>query len=403
MNSEILAVGTELLMGMIANTNAKYISEKLNEIGINVYYHSVVGDNPKRMSDSFKISMNRADLIITTGGLGPTEDDLTKEIISDVLHRELLFNEDIMDSIKEYFERNKREMTDNNKKQAYMPKGSIIIPNKVGTACGFIIEEGSKIIIMLPGPPKELQPMFSDTVIPYLRAKTNSAIESMYLKIFGLGEAQVCDRIKNIINEQTDPTIAPYCGTGEVTIRLTTKSGRKILKDKAKEIIEILGDYVYSEDGSNLEEVVVDLLKEKGKTIALAESCTGGMLSSKITNVSGASQVLNRGIVSYSNIAKIENLNVPEHILEEYGAVSEQTAEYMAIGVRNVAKTDIGVSVTGIAGPTGGTKEKPVGLVYIGFSDKEKVIVKKLQLDVDREKIRELACKNLLDLIRREV
>lgn len=403
MNGEILAVGTELLMGKIANTNARYISEKLNEIGVNVYYHSVVGDNPKRMIDSFCLSIDRSDLIITIGGLGPTEDDLTKEMVSKVLHRKLLFNDDILDSIKEYFKRNKREMTENNKKQAYMPEGSIIIPNKVGTACGFIIEYNDKIIIMLPGPPKELEPMFCDTVIPYLKNKTKSSIESTYLKIFGLGEAQVSDRISDIIEGQEDPTIATYCDTGEVLVRLTTKNGKKVLDDKSREICDRLNGYVYSKDGCTLEQVVVDRLIKSKKTISCAESCTGGLLSGKITNVSGASKVFNRGIISYSNISKIENLNVPEHVLEKYGAVSEETAKYMAIGVREVAKTDIGVSVTGIAGPTGGTKEKPVGLVYIGYSDKDKVIVKKLELDGNREKVRELACKNLLDLIRREL
>lgn len=408
MNSEILSVGTELLMGQIANTNAMYISNKLREIGINVYYHSVVGDNEKRVKDAFDIAKDRVDLIITTGGLGPTQDDLTKEVLSESLGRKLIFSEYCYTIIEEYFKRNNRSMTPNNKKQAYIPEGSIIIPNKVGTACGFIVEDNNKIIVMLPGPPNELNPMLEDTVIPYLQNKTNMVIKSTYIKVFGLGEAQVCDKIKDLIDNQQDPTIATYCEVGEVLIRLTTsgRSGKDcdaVLNAMEQKIRDRLGDYIYSTSGQNLQQTVVQLLKENNKTISAAESCTGGLLSAKITDVSGASQVFNRAIVSYTNIAKMENLNVPEDVLEKYGAVSEETCRYMAEGVRKVSSTDIGVSITGVAGPTGGTPKKPVGLVYIGLSTKDKTEVKKLMLDGNRDKIRELTCKYVLDEVRREL
>lgn len=408
MNSEILSIGTELLMGQIANTNAMYISNKLKEIGINVYYHSVVGDNEERIKASFDIAKDRVDLIIATGGLGPTQDDLTKEVLSKRLGKKLVFSDYAYEIIEDYFKRNNKEMTPNNKKQAYVPEGSIIIPNKVGTACGFIIEENNKIIVMLPGPPNELNPMLEDTVIPYLLNKTNKVIKSMHIKVFGLGEAQVCDKINDLIDNQKDPTIATYCDVGDVLIRLTTNgdSGKNcddVLNGMKQKIGERLGDYIYSTSGKTLQQEVVELLRENNKTISAAESCTGGLLSSKITDVSGASQVFNRGIVTYTNIAKIENLNVPRDVLEEYGAVSEQTCRYMAEGVRNVSNTDIGVSITGIAGPTGGTPKKPVGLVYIGLSTKDKTIVKKLMLDGSRDKIRELTCKYVLDQVRREL
>ena len=408
MNSEILSIGTELLMGQIANTNAMFISKKLNEIGVNVYYHSVVGDNPKRVIEALKIALNRADVIVVTGGLGPTDDDLTKEVISKELGRELIFNDYAYNVITDYFERNHKEMTSNNKKQAYMPKDSIIIPNKVGTACGCIIENDNKIVIMLPGPPIELNPMVIDTVIPYLEKKTNKIIKSKFIKIFGLGEAQVSDKIEDLIESQTDPTIATYCELGEVLIRLTTsgdkqKDFNKVLSDTEQKIKERLGEYIYSTNGEDLQQVVVNSLKEKKKTISCAESCTGGMLSAKITDVSGASEVFNRGIVTYTNIAKMENLGVPKETLDKFGAVSKETAKFMAEGIRRVSKTDIGVSVTGIAGPTGGTKEKPVGLVYIALANETETFVKELRLDGNRQKIRELTCKNVLDMVRREL
>lgn len=408
MNCEILSIGTELLMGQITNTNAKYISSKLCEIGVNVLYHSVVGDNAVRLEEIFKIALGRADVVVLTGGLGPTEDDITKELVSQVLDRKLQFSDDVYSKIEDYFVRNNKRNAPNNKKQAYVPEGAIIIPNRVGTACGFIVETNNKVVVMLPGPPVELIPMFEYNVIPYLSKRTGRIIESKYIKLVGIGEADACDRIAELIAGQTDPTIAPYCGLGEVLIRVTTSGSSKeecskVLEPVVRKIYERLGEYIYSEDGESLEEVVVKLLRDSNKTIASAESCTGGLLSAKITNVSGASKVFNRGIVSYSNIAKIENLNVPEEVLDKYGAVSEETAKYMADGVRNVAGTDIGVSITGIAGPTGGTKEKPVGLVYIGLSTKDKTLAIETRLNGDRYRIRELTCKNVLNLVRLEV
>jgi nicotinamide-nucleotide amidase len=408
MKAEILAVGTELLMGQIANTNAQYISNRLPEEGVGVFYHSVVGDNPLRLKECLKIASNRADIIIMTGGLGPTLDDLTKETVSEFVGRKLVLHEESKNKIEEYFKRINRPMVDSNIKQAYLPEGSIVIENKRGTAPGCIIEEEGKILIMLPGPPSEMKPMFEDTVMPYFKEKSEFKIVSEILRIFGIGESAMEAMILDLIEKQTNPTIAPYAKEGEVTLRVTAKVNKddnavEILNQTINEIRKRLGDSLYSVGDKNLEQVVGELLISKNISIAIAESCTGGLVSSRLTDIPGISAVFNRGIVTYSNEAKQECLGVSVGKLEKFGAVSKETAIEMAAGVRKVSKTDIGVSITGIAGPGGGTAEKPVGLVYIALADENEVIYKELRLSGDRSRIRNMTALNVFDMIRRHI
>jgi len=406
MKAEVLAVGTELLMGQIANTNAQYISSRLPDVGIGVYFHDVVGDNPERLKQSFLLAMSRSDVIILTGGLGPTQDDITKEIVSEVLGRRLLLDRESLDRIEEFFRRRNRMMTQNNIKQAYFPEGCTIIRNDNGTAPGCIIEENGKTIVILPGPPSEMKPMFEETVMPYLAAKSEYRLESVYLRVFGIGESSVEDALLDLIDGQTNPTIATYAKDGEVTLRITARhpkngSGTDLIRPVADEIKRRFGDAVYSDDDRSLEEVVAGLLMEKKKTISLAESCTGGLLAARLTDIPGISSVFDRAAVTYSNRAKMEELGVRKETLERYGAVSEQTAKEMALGIRKVSGTDLGVSVTGIAGPGGGTADKPVGLVYTALAHKDGVIVKRLDLWGDRAKIRNMTCLHVFDMIRR--
>lgn len=405
MNAEILAVGTELLMGQIVNTNARYISERLNSIGINVYYHSVVGDNPVRLKNSLEMALKRAELVIMTGGLGPTQDDLTKETAASVFGRKLVLHEESLRKIECFFKKLNRTMTDNNIKQAYLPEGCTIIENNNGTAPGCIMDNGSNIIVMLPGPPSEMAPMFEDTVIPYLISKSGYKIVSKYLRAFGIGESQLENTIMDLIDSQDKVTIATYAKEGEVTIRLTSKSeteeaAKREIEPYEKEIISRLKGTVYSTENEELEEVAAKLLMEKNISISFAESCTGGLISSKLTRIPGISKVFSCTVVSYSNESKIKMLGVKRDTIEKYGAVSRETAVEMAEGVRKNAGTDIGVSVTGIAGPDGGTDEKPVGLVYLALCDKFGTQCKELKLWGGRERIRNMTSLHAFNMIR---
>lgn len=406
MNAEILAVGTELLMGQIVNTNAQYISQRLNSIGINVYYHSVVGDNPVRLKSTLELALKRSDVIIMTGGLGPTQDDLTKETVSSIMGKKLILHDESLKRIEDYFKRLNRPMMKNNIKQAYLPENCIVIRNDNGTAPGCIIEKEDKIIVMLPGPPSEMKPMLEDTVIPYFKAKSPEKIVSKYLRVFGIGESMLEEKIIHLIENQSNVTIATYAKEGEVTIRLTTKTNddATALKEIAfveKKIVEILGDSLYSNEGKDLYQVVGEMLIHKGVTIAFAESCTGGLISSVITDIPGISAVFDRAVVSYSNKAKVESLGVKQDTLDKFGAVSKEVAIEMAEGIRKVAGTDLGLSVTGIAGPDGGTELKPVGLVYIALASKNGTVCKELRLAGNRKKIRNYAVLNSFDMIRR--
>lgn len=363
MNAEILAVGTELLLGQIVNTNACYISQRLPDVGVNVYYHSVAGDNPERLARCLNIAMERSDVIITTGGLGPTNDDITKGIIAKTLGRELILNEEILKEMEAFFKKHNREMTQNNIKQAYLPKGSIIIKNKNGTAPGCIIESNGKVVIMLPGPPSEMKPMFEESVLPYFTEKSGYMIISKYIRIFGIGESMVESKIIDIIENQTNPTIAPYAKEGEVMLRVTARckkgeSPEELIDEVVNEIRARLGDAVYSVENKELEEVVANLLISNNLTISIAESCTGGLISKKLTDVAGISKVYEGSVISYSNNLKSELLGVDKEILEKHGAVSSPAAVEMAKGIRKLACTDLGLAVTGIAGPRGRNSRK---------------------------------------------
>ncbi|MEN6315210.1 MAG: competence/damage-inducible protein A [Clostridiaceae bacterium] len=408
MKAEILAVGTELLMGQIANTNAQYISSRLPNVGIGVYYHDVVGDNPERLKQCLALALSRSDVVILTGGLGPTQDDLTKETVTEAVKRKLVLDQESLDKMTAFFAKRNRKMTDNNIKQAYLPEGCIIVRNKNGTAPGCIIEEDGKVIIMLPGPPSEMKPMFDDSVIPYFAAKSEFRLESRFLRIFGIGESAVEDTLIDLIGTQNNPTIAPYAKDGEVTLRITAKYNKNstdedIITPVENEIRRRLGDAVYSNDNSSLEEVSAKLLMDSGTTLSLAESCTGGMVAASLTETPGISAVFDRAAVTYSNRSKVEELGVKQETLAQHGAVSEQTAKEMAEGIRRASSTDIGISITGIAGPDGGTPEKPVGTVYIALAHKNGVDSQKLELWGSRNRIRNVTCLHVFDMLRRHL
>lgn len=408
MDAEIIAVGSELLLGQIANTNAQYISQRLSSVGVNVYYHTVVGDNKERLLKALEIACKRANIIITTGGLGPTMDDLTKETIAEYLGMELMLHQPSAQAIREYFARRGRVMTENNLKQAMFPREAIVLPNAVGTAPGAIIEKDGKTFIILPGPPFEMQPMFENHVIPYLAQRENQKIFSRVLRIYGIGESAVEEMIKDLLEKQTNPTIAPLAAYGEVTLRLTVKCPRsqdplELIKPVEDEIRRRLEQAVYGIDDDRLETVVARLLKERGLTLAMAESCTGGLISNLLTDVPGISENLLETCVTYSNQAKINRLGVKHETLEAYGAVSPQTAQEMAEGILRTSGADIGLAVTGIAGPGGGTPEKPVGLVYIAIAMDGNVEVKRIYNQGDRKRIKLSTANTALDLLRRKL
>lgn len=408
MNCTILTVGTELLMGQIVNTNAAFLSKKLNELGINVLYHLTVGDNGDRLEKMFKNVLEVSDLIITTGGLGPTQDDLTKETIAKSLGRELVMHEPTYEKIMSFFKKINKEMSINNKKQAFIPDGSIILENDNGTAPGFIIEENEKIVISLPGPPNEMKGIFLNSVIPYLLSKSEFKIKSKVLKFVGIGESKLETLLEDLITKQTNPTLATYAKSGEVSLRITAKGETdKVIEELIdpinNEVARRLKEYIYSYDNESLEKVVADMLISKNYSISLAESCTGGLLAAKLTSISGISNTLDRCIVTYSNNAKREELGVDKQLLEKHGAVSEETAAAMAEGLRRITKSDICLSITGIAGPTGGTPQKPVGLVYIAIATNKNTIIKKLNINGDRNKIRNYTAIQALNLIRKTI
>ncbi|MBP3337397.1 MAG: competence/damage-inducible protein A [Clostridia bacterium] len=405
LSAEIVAVGTELLLGDILNTNAQFLSKELSLLGFNVFFQTVVGDNPERLSSAIGLALNRADVVITSGGLGPTDDDLTKETVAHHLGLELVEDEESLLFIREFFKK-RDTFPKSNLKQGLIPKGAKAVKNDNGTAPGVIAEKDGKTVIMLPGPPNEIIPMFNDKIKPYLEKMTGATIVSETLRVFGKGESQVAEELSDLM-EKANPTIAPYAKTGEVTLRLTAKAeteeeAKKLLSPLKEEVIKRLGDFVYNTEDISLSETVADILKEKNLTVATAESCTAGKLSAALTDPEGASSVFNMGVVTYSNEAKEALLGVKHETLEKFGAVSEETALEMAEGIKKAAKSDIGIGITGIAGPGGGTKEKPVGLVYVGVASKNHVFAKKLNLWGDRNKVRTLAVLNALDLIRRE-
>ncbi len=407
MKAEILAVGTELLLGQIANTNAQFISQKLPMCGIDVISHRVVGDNPQRLKTALQAAFEAVDIVILTGGLGPTYDDLTKETVAAHFGKKLVRDEKSLLKIESYFEKTGRKMTDNNKKQADMPEGCIILDNPNGTAPGCIIEEGGKIAVMLPGPPREMQPMFENLVIPYFKSKTGGAIVSQSLKICGvtgMGESKVESLLGEELTLCPNPTVATYAKPGEVEVRVTAKGdseqeAKNLLKPTVDRIKLQFADYIFGYGDDTIEEVVVKQLIEKNITVSTCESCTGGLVASAITDIPGSSAIFGSGFVTYANEAKMNLVGVKKETLDAFGAVSEQTAREMARGAREKAGSDIAVSATGIAGPGGGTADKPVGLVYIAIADKNGETVKRLNLTGNRDRIRTMTRKNIFWLI----
>ncbi len=406
MTVELICVGTELLLGNIVNTNAAYLAEKCAGLGLSSYFQTVVGDNEERLTQVLSCAVSRSDIVILSGGLGPTEDDLTKEVAAKVCGKELHADDHSMERIAEYFAHRDLIPTDNNWKQAMVPEGAIVLDNNNGTAPGIIIETENCKVILLPGPPGELIPMFEESVVPYLSKLTPGVICSQTVKICGISESSVETTVKDLIDNQTNPTIATYAKTGEVHIRVTAaaddkKNANKLIKPVVKELKSRFGYDIYTTDEeTTLEKAVVDLLLANNLTISCAESCTGGMFAARLINVPGVSDIFKSGFVTYSNKAKKKLLGVKKGTLQKYGAVSSQTAKEMAKGVASLSKADATVALTGIAGPDGGTKDKPVGLVYIACNVKGNITVKEFHFQGNRAKIREAATSAALRLLR---
>ncbi len=403
---EIISVGTEILLGNIVNTNAAYLAEKCAALGLSCYYQTVVGDNEKRLTEAMKLARGRADILILSGGLGPTQDDLTKETAAKLFGRKLVRDPHTRERIQAYFKKRGKRVTDNNWKQALVPEGAIVLDNDNGTAPGLIMEVNQKTIILLPGPPGELKPLFEGKVYPYLQAKTDKVIRSQVVKICGVGESMVESMIKDMIDVQKNPTIATYAKTGEVHVRVTAeadseKHALKLIKPVVNELKNRFQENIYTTNEEvTLEQSCVDLLLANELTISTMESCTGGMVAARLINVPGVSEVFKAGYVTYSNKAKRKVLGVKQSTLKKYTAVSAKVAEEMAQGVSLLTKADVTLSVTGIAGPDGGTEEKPVGLVYIGCSVKGRTKVMEYHFDGSRMKIRESTVVAALTLLR---
>lgn len=414
-SAEILCIGTEILMGDIVNTNAAYIAKELAGLGINVYHQSVVGDNPQRLREALELAFSRADIVITTGGLGPTYDDLSKETIAAFFGRELVMDQESLHRIECHFLRQNRPMTENNKKQAMMPQGCIIFPNNNGTAPGCAIEgtgeQQGKTAIMLPGPPREMKPMFEESVKPFLLKDSDTRLVSHTMHFFGIGESMLENLLRDLMEHSLNPTVAPYAKTGEVQLRVTARvqngeDAEALLQPVMEKIKEQVGGYLYGIDVGDLQTAAVHALKTNGLHVAVAESCTGGYVAKRLTDVSGASEVFECGVVTYSNRMKHQLLGVSQQTLDTFGAVSEETAREMAAGVRRLSGAEIGISVTGNAGPEP-SEGKEVGLVYIGVDSLEMSRVFMLQVnrrDQDaRETIRYLASSHALSLILKAV
>ena len=408
MVAEILSVGTELLMGQIANTDAQYLSRRLSELGVTLYRHTTVGDNPSRVKQALAEALERADMVITTGGLGPTEDDLTKEMVGEFFGLPMDLDEKSLEAVRTRMCRIGREMTENNNKQAYFPRGAIIMPNACGTAPGCIVEHGGKAVAVLPGPPREMKDMFERQLAPYLRRRSGEHIESRFLRVFGVGESKTEVLLLDLFHGE-NPTLALYCGAGEVTARISARvplgtDAAPMIDPMEAEIRRRLGNAVYAAYGPseevNLASTVLKMLMERGESIATAESCTGGMLISHLIDCPGASAAVHEGHVTYSNEAKMRVLGVRAETLQAHGAVSAECALEMAEGARRASGATWALSTTGVAGPDGGTPEKPVGLVYVGVAGPDGARAERLMLRGDRDWIRTLACQNALNLLR---
>ena len=406
--AEIIAVGTELLLGNIVNTNARDISQALSAVGVNVFWHTVVGDNPDRLRQALDIARRRADVIITTGGLGPTYDDLTKQTICAAFDKPLVLHPDILDTIRTYFEKNVHmTMPENNVQQAQLPEGCTVFDNPVGTAPGCAFESGGVHVLMLPGPPFEMVTMLRRCAVPYLRRLSSEVIVSHDIMTFGLGESPMEELLREKMLHMENPSLATYAKPSEVRLRATAKAesleeAEAMLAPVVKEVTELLGDYVYGVDVESLESVCSQLLRQKHWTMATAESCTGGQVAQRLTALPGASQVYRGGAVSYWTQVKADVLGVPQALLEEYGAVSAEAARAMAEGARRITGADIAVSVTGVAGPDPDERGVDVGIVYIGLAAPEGTFCRRCDFGKRRrDRIRDLAANHSFDVARR--
>ncbi len=405
---EILSVGTELLLGNIANTDAQMLSQGLSELGLNVFWHTVVGDNLQRAEEAVALAKQRADIIITTGGLGPTCDDLTKNVLAEAFGKKLIFDEESARRIRSYFQRTGRPMTDNNLQQAMLPEGCTILPNDWGTAPGCAFEADGVHVIMLPGPPSECRPMFQYRARPYLLSLSEGVIASHTIKLFGIGESAMEARLRDQMNAMSNPTLAPYAKEGECELRVTAKAAtdaeaQALLRPTVDQVKALFGDKVYGVDVPSLEHVVIQGCKEKGLTLGCAESCTGGLIAKRLTEIPGASAAFKGGIVSYTNEIKADILHVPGHILEQFGAVSREAAAAMAEGARRALNCDVALSSTGVAGPDRDDRDNEVGTMFVAIAARSGVHVRPLRLGARpmRERLRTQTASHAFDLARR--
>ena len=409
LSAEIIAIGSELLTPAKSDTNSLWLTEKLNEIGIEVKLKTIVGDDEARLEETIKDALRRSDIVISTGGLGPTEDDITRKISARAVGRELIFRQDLVDDLIERFRRWSREMPEINKRQAYVIEGAKVLPNPNGSAVGMSVEIEDKVFVILPGPPRELKPMFENHVLPKLREKAGEIfVKRKVLRVTGMGESAADELIAPIYTQYKNPQTSTLFNKSELEIHLTAQCRTEAEADSLNEelaakIIEKLGVAVFSTNGEKMEEVVGKLLTEQHKTVAVAESCTGGLIGERLTDVAGSSAYFIEGAITYSNESKIKTLNVAPDLIEKHGAVSAEVCEAMAKGMREKAETDYAVSVTGIAGPSGGTEEKPVGTVFVGFADENEVKSIKITLPGDRFLIRWRSSQFALDLLRRKL
>ncbi len=406
-SAEIVTIGTEMLLGDLVDTNTAWLSARLATLGVGVYRHTTVGDNRVRIVGALGEAASRADLVVTTGGLGPTSDDLTNECLAAVAGRGMVEYPEARTHVDEMFKRFGREPTANNYKQALFPEGTELIPNPLGTAMGALLEADGTLFATLPGVPAEMRGMFEETLEPLIRARTDGSIVSRTLWFAGIGESALAEKVQDFL-DATDPTVAPLAGQGKVRLRITTRAATQEEAEERiapveREILARLGEYYFGEDDETLEGAVGRLLETQEATLALAESCTGGLLAKRLTDMPGSSAYFKEGLVTYSNESKERWLGVPHEMLAEHGAVSEPVARKMAEGARRLAGTDYGLSVTGIAGPDGGTEEKPVGLVFVGLSDAQETFAERLDLSAwarSREAIRERSANRAFDVLR---
>ncbi len=407
--AELIAVGTEILLGSIINTDAQILSEKLAELGIDVLYHTVVGDNPARLRAALELARTRVDIVITTGGLGPTYDDLTKQTICEVFGRKNVLHPEIEAWLRDWFAARGRKMTENNLQQAYLPEGCTVFHNHNGTAPGCAFCEDGVHVLMLPGPPHECRLMYETGAEPYLRALSHDVILSHTLRVYGKGESDMEMLLRDRIEKMTNPTVAPYAKPDECMLRVTAKAenaeaAEALLRPAVDELLGVVGEWVYGVDVDSLEAVCLDLLKKRGATLSAAESCTGGLLAKRLTDVPGASAAFLGGVVSYTNGVKNHVLNVPESLLNEYGAVSEPVARAMAEGVRTLTGSDYALAVTGLAGPDGDDRGNPVGLVYVALAEDGGTEVRECRFgNRTREHIRQQSANTAFDMLRRKL